>query len=392
MSTAITIGFASGLLATVNPCGFGMLPSFLSLYLGDGELQRRSLRRRATQGFAVGLALSAGFAGVLMFAGLLVAAGLREFLDVVPWMAAGIGVALVALGVAMLAGRHVGLFSASRVNPVAGERRGYRRAAVFGAGYAVASLSCTLAVFLLVVSQATVGSPVRMLSVFGAYGAGSATVLVALSLSAALAKGGMARVMRRMMGVAGRLTGLLLVASGAYLLLYWLPGIVGGDNALSGVAAELTRDVVSLLATFFANQIGAFAVGLAALVALGLVLAVANATARDRSRGPRDAAAPGPDDERRPRTGGDPLAGGSVAAVSNGGHAGRDRGPVLSYTVPTIDCAGCRAPIARELHRVPGVAAVDVDVARKRVLVDGHGLDDEALRDAIERAGYAVAE
>lgn len=391
MSTAIAIGFASGLLSTVNPCGFGMLPSFLSLYLGGGELQRASLLRRTTQGFTVGLAVSAGFAGVLVFAGLLVAAGLRAFLDVVPWLAVGIGIALVALGVAMLAGRHVGLFSASRVNPSAGERQSYRRAALFGGGYAVASLSCTLAVFLLVVSQATVGSPVRMLAVFGSYGAGSATVLVTLSLSAALAKGGMERIMRRMVRVAGRLTGLLLVASGAYLLLYWLPSIGGGENAASGVAAELTREVVSVLATFFANHVGAFAVGLAALVALGLVLMIANAAVARRGPGGPDEASRA-DRKKRSIAVREPAADGSSAAVTDGSEARRDRATALSYTVPAIDCAGCRAPIARELRSVPGVAGVEVDVTGRRVLVDGEGLDHEALREAIERAGYAVAD
>lgn len=41
----------------------------------------------------------------------------------------------------------------------------------------------------------------------------------------------------------------------------------------------------------------------------------------------------------------------------------------------------------QERQHDPGAKA-----GRKCVLVDGHGLDDEALCDAIERAGYAVAE
>jgi hypothetical protein len=86
---------------------------------------------------------------------------------------------------------------------------------LFGASYAVASLSCTLAVFLIVVSQAVAATnPVRMLAVFGAYAAGSATVLVALSLSAALAKAAVARNVRWLAPLVSRLAGALLAASG----------------------------------------------------------------------------------------------------------------------------------------------------------------------------------
>ena len=37
MSAAVTLAFGAGLLATVNPCGFALLPGFLSFYLGGSE-------------------------------------------------------------------------------------------------------------------------------------------------------------------------------------------------------------------------------------------------------------------------------------------------------------------------------------------------------------------
>ena len=40
---------------------------------------------------------------------------------------------------------------------------------------------------------------------------------------------------------------------------------------------------------------------------------------------------------------------------------------------------------------VPGVASVDVDLEAKRVTVAGEHLDDRAIRDAIDEAGYDVA-
>jgi copper chaperone len=62
----------------------------------------------------------------------------------------------------------------------------------------------------------------------------------------------------------------------------------------------------------------------------------------------------------------------------------------LSYSVPAVSCAHCEAAITEEVGRVPGVTAVDVDLEAKRVAVTGTGLDEPAVRAAIEAAGYDV--
>jgi cytochrome c-type biogenesis protein len=75
------LAFGGGMLATVNPCGFAMLPAFIAYYFGDDDgSQHRPLpiSRRLGQGLSVGAALSLGFAGTFSVAGLLVAFGLRS--------------------------------------------------------------------------------------------------------------------------------------------------------------------------------------------------------------------------------------------------------------------------------------------------------------------------
>ena len=62
----------------------------------------------------------------------------------------------------------------------------------------------------------------------------------------------------------------------------------------------------------------------------------------------------------------------------------------LTYSVPDMSCAHCRAAITAEVENVAGVSAVDVDLEAKRVTVAGGGLDDRAIRAAIDEAGYEV--
>jgi copper ion binding protein len=63
----------------------------------------------------------------------------------------------------------------------------------------------------------------------------------------------------------------------------------------------------------------------------------------------------------------------------------------LSYSVPGMSCAHCEAAIAAEVSQVAGVASVDVDLEDKRVVVRGDGLSDDAIRAAIDEAGYEAA-
>lgn len=63
----------------------------------------------------------------------------------------------------------------------------------------------------------------------------------------------------------------------------------------------------------------------------------------------------------------------------------------ITYSVPGVSCGHCRAAITEEVGTVPGVREVVVDLDTKRVTVAGEGLDDAALRAAIEEAGYEAA-
>jgi copper chaperone CopZ len=66
-------------------------------------------------------------------------------------------------------------------------------------------------------------------------------------------------------------------------------------------------------------------------------------------------------------------------------------GESITYTVPGVHCGHCEAAVEQEVSAVSGVESVDVDLESKLVTVTGEELDDEALRAAIDEAGYEVA-
>jgi copper chaperone len=62
-----------------------------------------------------------------------------------------------------------------------------------------------------------------------------------------------------------------------------------------------------------------------------------------------------------------------------------------TYTVTGMTCSHCVAAVAEEVGEVAGVGEVSVDLDTGRVTVSADGdVDDAAVREAVEAAGYEV--
>ena len=266
------LAFAAGLVATINPCGFAMLPAYLSFFLGLEEPD--SDGRPGVGGtLRVGGIVSLGFFVVFSVTGLLINAGARAIIDWIPYLALGVGVAMVGLGVAMWRGYELNVGSFKVRGGTAG--RDTRSVFTFGVSYAVASLSCTLPVFLsVVVGSIASASFVGGFLTYIAYGAGMSALLMGVTLAVALAKQGVITRLKSMLRHVQRVSSAFLVIAGVYIVWFWadeLSSDAGGQGAAAGVvdgwSASLTNWVQANSAT-----VGIVLVGVFALVALQLIL------------------------------------------------------------------------------------------------------------------------
>jgi cytochrome c-type biogenesis protein len=290
----LAFAFGAGVLATVNPCGFAMLPAFFGLSIGAAPADTRDqpgipVAGRIAKGLGVGLAVSAGFTAVFTVIGVLVALGLRQLAQAVPVAAVLVGAVLTLVGLATLLGRPLDLARlrpGSHPTPGRTASRGVRRMVAFGAGYAVASLSCTLGVLLAVVAQATAtGQPAQTIAVFAAYATGAATILISVAIATALAHAGLATSIRKAMPAVSRIGGALLALSGLYLVIYWWPAITG-DPPSTGMGRLTDR-----LSGQVSQVIDAHPALLVA-VAGGLLIAAIGAAATQRRRSTSNTPAP----------------------------------------------------------------------------------------------------
>lgn len=216
------LAFTAGLVATVNPCGFAMLPAYLGYFIGlaDDEVSE-SGPAAVRRGLTIGVVVSSGFLLVFGVVGLVVVAGLRSVIDLIPWAAIVIGVGVGALGVAMLAG-YEPVVSLPKFHRARGGRR-HSAVFTFGVSYAVASLSCTLPIFLAVVAGAIPRA--NLLSgvlLFVVYGVGMSLVLVVVTLALALGKRRLVHWLRRSAGHVNRVSGAILLLAGTYIVWFWV--------------------------------------------------------------------------------------------------------------------------------------------------------------------------
>ncbi|MCH7906002.1 MAG: cytochrome c biogenesis protein CcdA [Chloroflexi bacterium] len=231
LSSIIPLGFAFtvGMVATLNPCGFVMLPAYLGLYIGtdDGDNSVKLGRRMVSAG-SVSMSVGLGFIVLFGAVGLIITSVTTSIVQYFDWVGLGVGIIMGGTAMYVLAGGKLYNRFAANTSAKIGDPRdstlvGYF---LFGISYAVASLGCTLPLFLAVVASSATGSFLFGASQFVSYALGMTFIFAVLTLSVALFKGVMVKWMRKAMPYVQPASAVLLLLAGAYLIFYWLT--VGG--------------------------------------------------------------------------------------------------------------------------------------------------------------------
>src|SRR5215472_7818749 len=227
LGTKLPLGYAllAGMVASVNPCGFVLLPAYLGLYLGD---DRAASGRGRLAGRAVTISVTMTASFVLLFgtAGILAGLAASVLASSLPWIGATVGAGLILAGGVIASGRKVGSSLVLRTGrrlrsaALAGGIGGY---AAYGVAYALASLGCTLPVFLSVVATSfQLHGLATAVGQFMLFGLGMGIVLVILTTATAFLGQGPAKRLRSIARHARWATASLMWLAGAYVLYYWL--------------------------------------------------------------------------------------------------------------------------------------------------------------------------
>ncbi|MCC9710900.1 cytochrome c biogenesis protein CcdA [Streptomyces sp. MNU76] len=214
----LALALGAGMLAAVNPCGFALLPAYLSLLvLGDDSPSRTVAVGRA---LAATAAMTLGFAAFFGLFGLVIQPVAGQVQQHLPWFTIAFGLLITTAGAWLLAGRQLPAL-APKLRRAPAVTRSVPSMAVFGMAYATASLGCTIAPFLaIVVSAFRSSSTMEGIALFTAYATGMGLIVGAASLTVALTRTTAVTRLRRLGAIAPRLGGGLLLLVGAYVAYY----------------------------------------------------------------------------------------------------------------------------------------------------------------------------
>src|SRR5438128_10567526 len=98
----LALAFTTGMIVTVNPCGFAMLPAYLSFFVGDDD--QRDARNAVARALLVGPTVTFGFVSTFAVLGLVVAQLSTSVYDIAPWVSLIIGGTLALVGFAFVVG------------------------------------------------------------------------------------------------------------------------------------------------------------------------------------------------------------------------------------------------------------------------------------------------
>ena len=221
--------FVAGMVASVNPCGFVLLPAYLAYYLGDDPERGPGSHRPMIRALAVSATVAASFAVLFGFAGLLAGLAADSLTSVLPWLGTAVGVGLILLAGILASGHELttsfGPRMAQRLR-TATRNRGLRGYAAYGAAYGLASLGCTLPVFLAVVGTSfQVHGLAAATGQFVLFGLGMGAVLAVLTVATAGFGDGLIRRARTLGRHIGWASAAILWLAGAYIVYYWLTAI-----------------------------------------------------------------------------------------------------------------------------------------------------------------------
>lgn len=215
--------FGIGMVALINPCGFGLLPAYLGVFLGQKEESTsRWVSLNRAQG--VGLAMTLGMLVVFGFFGLVLGGLQGALASRLPYFNIALGIGLIMLGVAMLGGYQLTLKLPKMQK--GGSSGSFASMFLFGMSYATASLTCTLGLFIAAINSGSInagpggGGFTSSLGSLVSYGLGMGLLATMITLLLALGKQSLVGKFRSILPKINFISGILLLIVGPYSIGY----------------------------------------------------------------------------------------------------------------------------------------------------------------------------
>tara|TARA_Y100000590_G_scaffold117723_1_gene134601 strand:- start:2082 stop:2744 length:663 start_codon:yes stop_codon:yes gene_type:complete len=215
------------MLATVNPCGFVMLPVYISMFLSskDRKGNQSNFVIKFLNVFQISISLGLGFLIIFGSVGLAITGGLLFIQPILSWLSILIGFFLVGLGIYTFSGKSLYLSFPQKLSykiNISQDSK-FKKFFLYGLSYGVASISCTLPLFIALISNAiNSGGLANGIKQFISYSLGMTSVILIITLLASFIKNFSLLKKTYLTRFYQYPAGILIALVGMYLIIYWI--------------------------------------------------------------------------------------------------------------------------------------------------------------------------
>jgi len=218
MSSAqdLSLVFAAGVFATFNPCGFAMLPAYMTMLVNSStkqvtptQLALRAIQFASLMSLGV-ISVFAVFAAVIFP----ISTSVQKYLPIVTIT---IGVLLIALGAATLLGRAIFLKKLWSPNTAPSTR--LKSLYLYGVTFALGSVSCTIGPLLAATSKTLNLGLIATLRTYLFYALGMSITIMVIALIALFSQATLGKV-RNSIRIIEIISSVFLIAIGFYLIIF----------------------------------------------------------------------------------------------------------------------------------------------------------------------------
>ncbi len=211
-SSSLAFIFTAGALALFSPCGFPMLPGYISYYMGAKVSMEKALAGAA--------ACTLGLLTVFSAIGVVVSTLGGFISQYIPLLELAAGLIVVFLGISMIFEIRFPTFFTISTAPT---QKGLIGVFLYGVAYGLATLGCSAPIFFSILFYAVAaGGSLYGIITFVVYAIGMGLPITITTILIARAKKFLLKKMMKMLPWIQKIGGLVLITIGAYLIYYYI--------------------------------------------------------------------------------------------------------------------------------------------------------------------------
>ncbi len=236
-ASILLLALFAGVVSFFSPCAFALLPSYMSYYLSlEDKKETGSSSNKVKRSLHLGSLCALGLLLFYMSVGILVAVFGNSIVSFIPALSPVVGIILMILGIVLFTDysfrmghlqRFLGTISARLSRKGESDGKSSRNIFLYGVGFGAATSACMAPIFVaLIVASLAFGGLALSIMAFLVYSLAMGFMIIITTILVAFSKDVLMNKLKASTSVIKKVSGIVLIAIGIYLVYFYLVWIL----------------------------------------------------------------------------------------------------------------------------------------------------------------------